>query len=625
MCGLCGFVGVGTHTDLAAMTSALVHRGPDDFGYYADESQAVFLGHRRLSIVDLAGGHQPMPNEDGTVYVVFNGEIYNHLDLRRALTAAGHRFSTDHSDTEVLVHGYEEWAEDLPRRLNGMFAFAIYDRRCRRLFLARDRFGEKPLYYSLQRGVFAFASELRALMQHRALDTVLDKRALQKLFAYGFLPAPNALYCHTYKLQAAASLTFDIDTGRLRIQRYWQYRVEPDEAMRRRCEQDLAEELLELLSQAVQRRLMSDVPLGIFLSGGIDSSAMLAMASAHLQGRPLASFSIGFREPSFDESLWARLAAQTVGSCHHEDMLHLKEVRDLTTELLQRLDEPCGDASILPTYWLSKFASGHVKVALGGDGGDELFAGYDPFQALRPAQLYHACVPRVLHRGMRRLIDLLPISTRNMSIDFKLRRSLAGLSYPPYLWNPVWLGPLEADAIAELFHETIDLEDLYSEAMALWYDSGATNIVDRTLEFYANLYLPDNILTKVDRASMMVALEVRAPFLDNDLVAFAQRLPHHWKMRKGVRKYLLKKALAGVLPRQLLHRPKKGFGIPLAAWLREMPATPPRQPVLGTDLHWVDRRWCEHRSGKADHRLFLWCWLGVQYHSHAWSTTLHGA
>jgi asparagine synthase (glutamine-hydrolysing) len=433
------------------------------------------------------------------------------------------------------------------------------------------------------------------------------------------LPAPNALYRHTYKLPAACYLSFEIGGNQPHVQSYWRYRVEPDESLRPCHENDLVDELRGLLAQAVRRRLMSDVPLGIFLSGGLDSSAILAMASAQCHNRAISSFSIGFREPSFDEAAWARRVARVMGSCHHEEVLSVEAMRELTAEILPRLDEPLGDASILPTYWLSRFARRHITVALGGDGGDELFAGYDPFKALRPALLYHACVPRLVHRGLRCLVDLLPISTRNMSLDFQLRRSLVGLSYPPHLWNPVWLGPLEPDAIAELFHDQVVLEDLYSEAIALWHDSNATNLIDHTLEFYANLYLPDNILTKVDRASMMVSLEVRAPFLDNDLVAFACRLPHAWKMRQGVRKYLLKKALQGLLPAEIVYRRKKGFGIPLVDWLRQGPLEPPRRPVLGADLNWVDRCWREHRSGAADHRLFLWSWLGVQYHRHTTS------
>jgi asparagine synthase (glutamine-hydrolysing) len=614
MCGICGFSGKGTVEDLRAMSATLAHRGPDDAGELVDPGARVFLGHRRLSIIDIAGGHQPMASEDGAVQVIFNGEIYNHLELRRELAAAGHRFATDHSDTEVLVHGYEEWGEGLVARLNGMFAFAIYDRANGRLLLARDRFGEKPLFYATLGDTFLFASELSALRRHPGFDATLDRRGLQKFFAHGFLPAPNTVYRHASKLPAGALLTYDLRSRQAKVTRYYRFRVEPDGTMLRRDEREVAAELRHLLCEAVSRRLMSDVPLGVFLSGGIDSSAVLAFAAEAAGPGRIASFSIGFRERSYDESRWARMMAAAAGSVHHEEILGINDAQELMKDVLVRLDEPLGDASILPTFLLSRFARRHVKVALGGDGGDELFAGYDPFVALRPAELYRQAIPPVFHRFFRRLAQGLPVSARNMSLDFKLRRTLAGLSFPPELWNPVWLGPLEPEALSDLFSEPIDPEELYSEALALWRDSEADNLVDRTLEFYTNFYLPDDILTKVDRASMMVSLEVRSPFLDNDVTAFARRLPHQLKMRRGQRKFLLKLALRDVLPSAVVQRPKKGFGIPFAAWLRQLPAELPSTAVPGADGNWVAKRWREHRDGRADHRLFLWCWLALQYH-----------
>jgi len=611
MCGIAGFFGPGNRADLAAMTTALAHRGPDGEGFHIDAGARIYLGHRRLAIIDIAGGRQPMWNEDGTIAVIFNGEIYNHAELRRELQAHGHVFASDHSDTEVLVHGYEQWGAELPIRLNGMFAFAIWDAGRQRLFLARDRFGEKPLYYAARPGGFAFASELSALARHPAVGTTPDIRALQKFFAYGYLPGATALYAGTRKLPAGHHLTLDLAGGEPRVACYWRFRIESDEILGQRPEAELVDELQALLKQAVGRRLISDVPLGLFLSGGLDSSSVLWAASQHRLAGSIESFTIGFTEPSFDESDYAWQVARHFGTQHREQMLDLETARDRVPALLGRLDEPLGDASLLPTHLLSEFTRRHVTVALSGDGGDELFAGYDPFKALTPARFYNRLMPRGLHRGLRRLVDLLPVSTANMGLDFKLKRSLAGLSYRPAVWNPVWMAPLEPALMAEIFTVPLPLEELYDEAITLWESGGAADPVDKTLEFFTNLYLTDDILTKTDRAAMMVSLEARAVFLDNDLVEFCRRLPHRWKYRNGTRKYLLKQAMAGLLPDGIIHRRKKGFGIPAAKWLRSIPPVPPLPTIPGIRTDAVAERWRSHRAGAADHRLFLWSWLSL--------------
>jgi len=610
MCGIAGFAGAGNRDHLAAMTAALRHRGPDGDGSYIDSEAPVYLGHRRLAVIDVAGGTQPMWNEDGTVGVIFNGEIYNQRELRKQLVTSGHRFQSDHSDTEVLVHGFEQWGPALVEKLNGMFAFVIYERSRRRLFLARDRFGEKPLYYCHHQRGLAFASELTALGLHPAVSRTSSRRALQKYFAYGYIPAPLAMFEGCNKLPGGCYLTYDLDDGVFTVKRYWRFQIEPDESLRAEDENRLADELRALFIQATRRRLISDVPLGIFLSGGIDSSGVLATASQHIKPDQLSTFTIGFTEPSFDESGYAQGVAERFGTKHHCEMLDLDAAVTLIPTVLQNLDEPLSDPSIIPTYLLSRFTRRHVTVALSGDGGDELFAGYDPFKALGPASLYNALVPRGLHRGFRRLAELLPISQRNMSFDFKVRRTLMGLSYPPAMWNPIWLAPADPKVMGELFQEPLCAEDLYEEAIALWNSGG--NLGDRTLEFYTNYYLQDDILMKVDRAAMMVSLESRAVFLDNDIVQFCRRLPYRFKYRNGTRKYLLKKALAPLLPKDVLSRRKKGFGIPLAKWLKVMPNIEvPRRHVDGFYAASIDRRWSEHRAGKADHRMVLWSWLAL--------------
>lgn len=612
MCGLAGFVGPGDRRDIEAMTAALTHRGPDGEGYYIDPETGVHLGHRRLAVLDIAGGAQPMWNAAGTLGLIYNGEIYNHRELRAELEARGYRFASDHSDTEVLIHGYAAWGESLPERLNGMFAFCIYDRERGRLFLARDRFGEKPLYFARQGDLFAFASELSAIPRHSKFETRLKVRSLQKLMAYGFLPAPNAILENCEKLPGGCMLTFDLRTRATTVRRYWRFKIETDQSWLHRPEGELVEELRSHLFTAVERRLVSDVPLGFFLSGGIDSGAVLAGAARSLPADRLKTFTIGFKEPSFDESRYAREVAEVFGASNQVEWLELDTARDIAESVLSRMDEPLSDASLLPTYLLARFARQHVTVALSGDGGDELFAGYDPFRALAPAKLYRSFVPRPLHVLLREAVNALPVSPRNMSLDFKLKRTLMGLNYGPAMWNPVWLAPLEPSFLAHVFEEALTPEELYSEAIEVWEQGAGDSNVDRTLAFYTNFYLQDDILTKVDRAAMMSSLESRAVFLDNDLVAFCQRLPHSFKMRNGRRKYLLKKALEGILPQSIIDRQKKGFGIPTARWLCSMPKDPPLAPVSGVRMDQVGLAWDAHRRGAADHRLFLWSWLSLQ-------------
>jgi len=612
MCGLAGFVGVGGNAELEAMAGAIVHRGPDSAGFHVEPNRALYLAFRRLAVIDIAGGEQPMWNEDASVCVLFNGEIYNQAELRAELLALGHVFRTDHSDTEVLVHGYEEWGEGLPARLNGMFAFVVWDRPRLRLFAARDRFGEKPFFYTARPGFFAFASELSALIRHPAVDRTIDPRALQKFFAYGYIPAPNALYRGARKLPGGCSLTLDLADFSPREKRYWRFAIDADENAPDERVPELAEELRALLDRAVTRRLVSDVPLGVFLSGGIDSSVILALAARRRPPVSLDTFTIGFNEASFDESRYAREVAAAIGTRHHERILDFDGARDLAAEVLARLDEPTGDASILPTYMLCAFARETVTVALSGDGGDELFAGYDPFAALAPAAWYDRLVPQPVHLLLRRMTGMLPRATTNMSLDFKLRRGLMGMSYPQRVRLPVWMSPLEPARMGALFDAPLPTDELYSEAIEVWDNARARNPIDRTLEFFTNFYLPDDILAKTDRAAMMSSLEARAVFMDNDVVDFCTRLPHRYKYRRGVRKYLLRRAADGLVPGTVLKRPKKGFGIPLARWLPQMPPAPPLGAVRGLRPAWIAERWSAARAGQEDERLLLWSWLSLQ-------------
>ena len=649
MCGVAGFTGRGDRGVLTRMTDAIIRRGPDADGHWMDEERGVFLGFRRLSILDHEGGAQPMWTADGQIGVVFNGEIYNHLELRAELEAGGCKFTSDHSDTEVLLHGYRTWGESFVERLNGMWAFVIYDREKQRLFGSRDRFAKKPLYYFHEQGTFGFASELPSLLQHPDCPRSVSSLSLKKYFAYCYIPAPRSIYERVWKLPGGHSLSYDLATRELKAWRWWEFVIEPDPLLVSVVKSrsfwlsrgqlppsedagallsplvkealvgdvrlnSLCGELRDLLERAVKRRLVADVPLGVFLSGGIDSSAIAALAAKHVSAGELHTFSVGFNEPSFDESAHARLVATRLGTRHREEILDLDKSAALLPEIISRLDEPLGDGSLLPTYLLSRFTRQHVTVALGGDGGDELFAGYDPMRALHKAEVYARFVPRPLHSAIKLLANRLPVSHANISFDFKIKRTLRGLSYPAKLWNPVWMGAADPPELEQLFREPTNVEEVYSEAIEVWDRCAQRNIVDRSLQFWTNLYLRDGVLAKVDRASMMCSLEARSPFLDVEVVDLARRIPWQLKLRGGQTKWILKRALEPLLPREIVHRKKKGFGMPIGRWMREGRFSFPPNPPPGLDRDFVDRKVAAHRTNRSDERLFLWSyWLLAEW------------
>lgn len=618
MCGIAGFVGAGDRAVLQRMTDAIRYRGPDAEGHWFDPVERVHLGFRRLAIIDLAGGNQPMWTADLKTAVTFNGEIYNHAELRAELQALGCVFQTDHSDTEVLLHGYRRWGDAFVQRLNGMWAFVIYDRERRRLFASRDRFAKKPFYYFQEKGTFGWGSELSALTQHPDCPREISRLSLKKYFAYCYIPAPRSIYERVWKLPGGCSLSLDLTTSELKTWRWWEFVLEPNDAGASEEPSDtLVEEIRATLDRAVKRRLMSDVPLGVFLSGGIDSSSIAALAARHTAAGQLNTFSIGFTDPTFDESAYAQMVAEKIRSNHHHETLDLEDAAKLAPELVGQLDEPLGDGSLLPTFLLSRFTRRQVTVALGGDGGDELFAGYDPFRALQKAELYSRLIPRPVHAGIRHLAARLPVSHANISWDFKIKRTLMGLSYDPRLWNGVWMSALEPRELSGLFAEPTDPEEIYSEAIEAWDRCAQPGIVDRALQFWTNLYLQDGILAKVDRASMLCSLEARSPFLDIEFVDLARRIPWQLKLRKGKTKWILKRALEPLLPAEIVHRPKKGFGMPIGRWLREGRFNFNHgvvRPYL--DTGYAGRKVLAHMGNRSDERLFLWSywvlseWLG---------------
>src|ERR1700674_4055858 len=571
MCGICGVAGEGETGGTALvrkMCQAMVHRGPDDEGI--QHLDAVTLGMRRLSIIDLEGGHQPLHNESSTVWVVQNGEIYNHLELREQLIAAGHVFSTQ-SDTEVLVHGYEQWGEGLLERLNGMFAFALLDRPRGQLLLARDRMGIKPLHYAIDGRRLVFASELKALLCDAALHKGIDAAALDQYPALEFVPSPGCIVRGISKLPPAHSLTWSVADGVHRLRRYWAPDLEAGEReVRSRSLDELCEELRTVLRESVRKELISDVPIGVFLSGGIDSSAVTAMMSR--LGGDVKSFSVGFAERSFDEAPFAREVARHLGTEHRELTLEPAMLLDLIPRLPTLLDEPLGAASIIPTYLLSAFTRRHVKVALGGDGGDELFAGYPTMRAHRLAGYYRRA-PRLLRGGLvPPVVRRLPVSRDNLSFDFRAKRFVGSAHRPVAERHQRWMGsfaPEERVALlSEDFRGQLALNGTHDPSAAVLGDSSLRDPLNQVLLMDMRLYLENDILVKLDRASMMASLEGRVALLNNDFVQYATRLPLDLKLRGLRSKFLFKRALRGMLPDSILNRPKKGFGIPVAHWFR---------------------------------------------------------
>jgi len=616
VCGIIGAAGKLDGLDVRSLLGLLHHRGPDDRGFVADGN--VQLGFTRLAIIDVAGGHQPMWDVDGTHCIVFNGEIYNYLGLRNELQQAGFAFQST-CDTEVILQGYKHWGTDVLDRLSGMFAFVIYDRPQHRLFCGRDRHSKKPFYYFNDRRRFAFASELKPLLAMPFVEAAISQNGLSKYLAYGLIPAPASIIEGVSKLPGGHGMVVSLDTLAAEVFPYWnldfRLRARPQDQTPsgQIDEAAVGHHLIELLQAATERRLMSEVPLGVFLSGGIDSSTVAALACRLLPPDRVDTFSIGFDDPSFDESVYARDVARFLGTRHHEQVIGGKMLLDFVPEVIGHLDEPIADGSVVPTALLSRFARERVTVALGGDGGDELFAGYDTFKAHLPAQYVHQWVPRRGIGFLRTLAAFLPVSQANISLDFQIRQFLRALEYPPETWHSIWLGLVEPREMQEIFPNGENRpERLYDDVFQLLRDIPRDEPQDSLLAIYSKTYL-QMILAKVDRMSMKTSLEVRAPFLDNAVVDYVTGLPFSLKFRNGTSKYILKQALRGILPDAIIDRKKKGFGMPIGRWLqRELQEymrdllTKEHLTTLGLNAPVVTRMMDEHTRGAQNHRVLLW-------------------
>jgi asparagine synthase (glutamine-hydrolysing) len=535
---------------LEAMNETLVHRGPDSGGVFLDTITG--LAARRLAIIDLEGGDQPIANEDGTIHVVQNGEIYNYRELMRELERAGHVFRT-HSDTEVLAHAYEEWGTAFAERLRGMFAVAVWDARERQLVLARDRFGIKPLYYRAVSGELAFASELRALPRGE-----VDLEALEAFLAFNSIPAPLTIFREIRKLPAGHVLLWE--DGRIQLERFARPAPVPADELRNDEEVELVEELRSRLRDSVRAHLVSDVPVGVLLSGGVDSALLTALA-AEESGAPLRTFSIGFVERSFDELADARLVAERYGTTHRELVLR-PDAALLLPALAEAFDEPFADSSALPTYLVSELAASDVKVALSGEGGDELFGGYYTYAADLLAERVGG-----LARLARPLVERLPTSTAKASFDYRAKRFVRAAHLPPLERHHGWKEIFSPDARAELTGRAsaFDPVDLLR---ARYDETRGADELSRLQDVDFGTYLVDDLLVKTDRASMAHSLEARVPYLDTVVTNLALALPTRHKIRGLSKKVLLRKAAAPLLPREIVHGKKRGFSIPAAAWLR---------------------------------------------------------
>ncbi len=622
MCGIAGWANLENnraenHSEavLRSMCGRMTHRGPDSEGLWIDEK--IALGMRRLSIIDLHTGEQPVYSEDKSVVVVMNGELYNFQEVRKRLEKRGHKFETN-TDTEILPHLYEEYGEDLVEHLNGMFAFALWDKNKEKLLIARDRFGEKPLYYGIFDDKLIFASEPKVLLAHPLINPEINLQALREYLSFDYVPAPLSIYKNIYKLPAAHLLT--VEKGEVKTRRYWNLSFEKNG--KTDSVEKAAEDLRELLADAVEMRLVADVPLGILLSGGVDSSTIAAFAQK-FSSEKIKTFSIGFEENSFDESKFARQVAEHLGTEHYEEKLSVEKAAELISEIGTWLDEPLSDGSLLPTFLLSRFVRRHVTVALGGDGGDEIFAGYPMYLGHKAANVYKA-IPQFLRKSLiEPFINNLPVSNKNLSFDYKAKRFIAASKYDLVTRHHSWFGSFSIDEQNALLSRNV-LEntsgDIYKEAKNLLEICDARSEIEQMQFLDMNFYMAEDILTKVDRASMAVSLEVRAPFLDPRVAEFAAQLPVEYKLRGRKGKYILKKAVEPLLPKNILHRPKKGFGIPIAEWLKNR-LNPLMHDLLDAkrlrdqgifNEKFVQKLIKEHETSAASHHKQLWTLLVFQ-------------
>ena len=611
MCGITGFYSkkiADRDETIQKMTDTLFHRGPDSAGYYGDGDFS--MGMRRLSIIDLSTGAQPVYNENKTIAVVFNGEIFNFQTLRENLEKKGHRFYTK-TDTEILVHLYEEEGEDFLSKLNGMFAFCIYDKNKKEIFIGRDRMGKKPLYYYCKDGEFVFGSEIKSLLAFPGYKKEINQDALLKYLTFGYVPAPLSIFKNIYKLPAGNQLRIRLDEGNMKLatKEYWDFDFSQKINL---SPKEICDRLDGLLSSAVERRLVSDVPLGVFLSGGVDSSLMVSMAAKFMPGKKIKTFSIGFGEKNFDESAYSALVAKKYATEHHLKIFKPSEALGVLGEITDSLDEPISDPSVLPTYLLSRFTREHVTVAISGDGGDEIFGGY-PKYYIHNYIRYYDHLPDFIRKGTAGLVSCFPLSPNNKFFNFKVKRLLETMKYAPEHRNQFWAGVFSPEEMGNITENKSYPESIYFEDTGRYVKKfSGDNELDQMMYLDLKLMLQDMYLAKVDRASMAASLEVRSPMLDKEILDFSFQLDSKDKVRGMETKYILKKLAERYLPKEVIYRFKQGFGLPLSAWIcgelsSEVASFPDNYyKELSINKNYFLQLIGRHKSGKEDNAAKIW-------------------
>jgi asparagine synthase (glutamine-hydrolysing) len=617
MCGIAGkvdFAGAVDPAPVHAMCDAMVHRGPDERGFHHD--RGIALGMQRLAIIDVAHGQQPIFNEDRSLAVILNGEIYNFNELRADLIRRGHTFTT-HVDTEVLVHLYEDYGESMVDHLRGMFAFAIWDSRRRRLFLARDRVGKKPLFWARRGTKFWFCSEVYALLRDPEIQAIPNPEAIEAYLALQYVPHPMSAFKDVHKLPPASTMT--VTEAGQSIDTYWS--LDYTDKLEGVSEPELVERLRALLDDATRARLISEVPLGAFLSGGVDSSAVVASMAQHMT-EPVKTFSIGFPDEDFDELKYARIAAERYGTEHHEFQVE-PHALEIMPKLARHYGEPYADPSGIPSFYLSELTKRHVTVALNGDGGDESFAGYTRYRANSIAERFD-WLPRPLRKAAPGVSRLFGTPSRDNNTRARIRRLSRALAMEPpqryAMWMSAFDGPRRERLLEPDFRAQLQGPSGEDAVVGAWNGAQAEELVDHMLAADVGTYLPADLLVKMDIATMAYSVEARSPFLDHHVMEFAASLPADLKLRGNTGKYLLKTAMRGIVPDEILDRPKMGFGVPLVRWFREDLRTLPSDVLLdkrATDRGYirrdeVERLIAQHRAGEADHSLRLWVLLQLE-------------
>lgn len=609
MCGICGKIHFDIdrpvlQDDIHKMTKLITHRGPDDSGFYVKKN--VGLGFRRLSIIDLDTGHQPLSNEDGTIWIVFNGEIYNHLSLREQLITKGHKFKT-RTDTETIVHLFEEYGSDCVKYLRGMFAFAIWDEKHKKLFCARDRFGIKPFFYFLDHEKFIFGTEIKCILSQTKSSSALSIPMLDQYLTYGYSSQEGTIYQNIQKLRPGHILDIE-HGGKVKINRFWDIHYNPDYSKK---EEEWCKLLDDKLSESVKAHLMSDVPLGAFLSGGVDSSAVVALMSKN-SSTPVKTFSIGFKEEEFNELKYAREVAKMYNTEHHEQIVEPESI-GLLPHLVDCYDEPFADSSAIPTYFVSKFAREHITVALSGDGGDELFAGYNKYQRMMNMRNFNVLPEGPSKHFWGAMHKMIPNSVKGKGATYYLSKPKN--SFPAFL--SIWQQAEREKLFKKELWQDIKQSPAELSRIESFTNSGSSDFLFNMQKMDMQSYMVDDVLTKVDRASMQNSLEVRVPILDHEFAELTSRIPSELKMKRTIKKYIFKEAMKKHLPESIISHKKQGFSVPMKAWFKDDLKEYVNDRLLNTkgplydylDPDYVSKIVKDHNKGMRDFNDKIWSLL----------------